>query len=203
MLLASIQDWVDRQLAVPAERWLLRTAAAAAVFAVALAVEGGIGGSSPWFVALVGLIGLASVVGPDSHMASIVIVLVAWRWLATVDDPLSWRVIVVAVGLHVHHAALAMLAAVPESAAIPASVLARWSFRSAVAIAAAVAVWVLVIVLDDRSFGGSAVLTAASLVIVAVGGVVLIAAVVDRGADRSGGPGEPTASGGLDDGAVS
>lgn len=180
MLLVRLQDWVDRQLAVPADRWLLRVAAAAAVFVTALAVEGGFGGATPWFVAVVGVIGLASVVGPDSHMASIVVVIVVWRWLAVVDDPLSWRLAIVAVALHVHHASLALLASVPESATIPTSALARWAVRSAIAVGAAVAVWVLVIVLDGRSLGGSAVLTAVSLVIVAAGGVALIAAVLDR-----------------------
>lgn len=185
MLLAALQDWVDRQLAVPPERWLLRVAAAAAVFVTAIAVEGGFGGGVPWFVAIVGVIGVASAVGPDSHMGSLVVLIVVWRWLAVVDDPLSWRLVVVAVGLHVHHTALAMLAAVPETASIPSSVLTRWGARSGVAVAAAIAVWLLVIALDGRSFGGSAVLTAASLAIVAAGGVALIAAVLDRG------PGEP------------
>lgn len=180
MLLAGLHDWVDRQLAVSAERWWLRAAAYASVIAVALAVERDIGGVSSWFVAVVGVIGLASVLGPDSQMSSLVILIVVWRWMATVDDPISWPVIVVAIGLHVYHSTLALLAAVPESAPIPHSVIARWIRRSAYAVGAAAATWLLTIVLDGRSFGGSAFLTAASLAIVAAGGVTLIGAVLQR-----------------------
>lgn len=188
MRLAALHDWVDRQLAVSAERWWLRTAAFASVIAVAFAVERDIGGVSSWFIVVVGLIGMASVLGPDSQMSSLVILIVVWRWMATVDDPISWPVIVVAIGLHVYHSTLALLAAVPDSATIPHSVIARWMMRSAYAVGAGAATWLLTIVLDGRSFGGSAFLTAASLAIVAAGGVTLIGAVLQREPDPSTGP---------------
>ena len=181
----ELQRWIDRQLMVPAELWWLRVAAVVAMLVVAFAVEGSVAGAAAWFVTLTMVLAVASALAPDFPAGSLLLVIVVWRWLATVDDPVAWPVVFVAVGLHVHHSALALLAAVPDTTVLPRAVLMRWMLRSAVAIVAGIGTWVLVVVFDRRSFGGSAVLTAASLMIVAVGAVALAMAAVrsDTSAD--------------------
>ena len=161
------QAWVAAQLVLPPERWALRAIAFGGSLLAIFAAERAAGSTSPAVVFLVGLIALLATFRPDSHVSSVAIALLAWRWLAGADDPLGWPVLVVAVGLLAMHAALALMAATPERARLPRSVAIRWAVRCVWVVSATAASWVFVLALDARSLGGSVVMNAAAIAAVA------------------------------------
>ncbi len=188
MNLERVQNWVAAQAALPDDRWLLRTLAYGGALIAMLATEHGAGSASVVVVFLIGGLALLATFGPDSHVSSLVVLAVGWRWLASVADPLAWPVVAVAIGLFLHHAACALLAAAPDHVELPGSVYRRWVVRSLVVVAVTVASWLLVVVLDGRSLGGSVVLTAAALVAVVGGAVVVVLGSLERASGDAAGP---------------
>lgn len=167
--------WLERQRRVSVDRWVLRAIAFSSAVGVAVidhlvSVRG-----SPWIIVVVVALAAMASFDPDSHFPTAVVLLVVWQWLVVVGDPLSVWLPVVAVGLYLHHASTALMAVLPESAAIPGTVVRRWLVASAGVAAATIATWALVVALDRRDLQGSASLTAATFVVVAtLAGVAIV-----------------------------
>lgn len=170
----SLQQWVDEFLETSRQQWLLRIAAVAAAAAAVLAASGA-SGRWWWSFALftVLVLAAASAIRPDTHTALVVVVVVGWHWLATVDDVDTPWLPFASVCLLVYHAVIALSANVPTGGDVPASVIGRWMRRTAVVGVATVVVWGLVVLFERRAAPGNAVLTAAALVLVAAGAVMI------------------------------
>ena len=169
----TAQDWVDLFIEAGGQQWLLRLVAVAAPIGAVLAAS--VAGGSWWAAGtfLVAVLAVASAVRPDTHLAVGVVVVVVWRWLASVDDVATPWLPVAAVCLLVFHTTIALTATIPLGAVVPGSVLRRWSARTTVAAGATVAVWAMVALLDGRDAPGNALLTGAALVLVALSAVAI------------------------------
>jgi hypothetical protein len=108
---------------------------------------------------LVIALALASVVNPDTHVATGTVVLVLWQWFVTTDDTTTPWTVPVASCLFVFHALVALMAFTPISATISVSVLLDWTLRCSYVLLATVGMWALVAVLSAWRPDGSATLT--------------------------------------------
>ena len=125
-----------------------------------------------WMVVVVGL-AVASAVRPDTHTALLVPVIVGWLWLVSVDDLDAPWLPVAALCLVAFHAVTALLASLPTGGAFPGSILRREARRLGLVAAATVAMWGVVVVLDQRDAPGNGLLTGLGLVIVAVAAALM------------------------------
>ena len=90
----------------------------------------------------------------DTHTALVAEAVVLWQWLATVDDVTSAWTVVVAMCLSVFHALVALMAVTPITAVVAPAILRSWVQRVLIVAAATLAVWVCVLVLDERRAPG-------------------------------------------------
>ena len=114
---------------------------------------------------------LVCAVAPDSHLGTLVVVLIGIEWLATTHDATSPWSLVVAVSLAAFHISMAAASVAPPSARWTLAMSRRWSRRSAALMLSAPVVWALSAAIHLADVGSSAGLVAASLLLLAVVGV--------------------------------
>ena len=130
---------------------------------------------------------VASVLLPDSHAATAVGAIVVLQWLATVDGTTSGWAILVALCLFVLHASVGLMALAPISATIDRSIVLRWARRSGSIVVATIAMWAVVVVMNERRAAGSAVLTAIGFI--SLTGLMLVTRAHSAPTDEDGGDG--------------
>ena len=169
------------------QRWALMAtgviAASAASTFTAVAADGRIGVA---FATIV-VFAVASVLLPDSHAATIAEAIVVLQWLLITDDTTSAWAIVVALCLFVFHAAVALMALTPITATIDRSIVLRWGRRSGSIVVATIAMWSLVLVMNERRAAGSAALTAIGFVTLT--GLILVTRAHSAPSDQDSGEG--------------
>jgi hypothetical protein len=173
MNLASGLEWFDRVRTIPLQRWGLIVVAVAAAVAASM-FTGVVAGQVNWaLLTLVFGTAIASTVRPDFHTALLVETMVVWHWAAGTDDPLTPWAIPTGLCVFVFHSAVALMSAAPMRATIERTVIRRWSIRSGYVVIAAVASWLLVVVMNGRQAPGSMAMTFVALVTLTV--LVLVA----------------------------
>jgi hypothetical protein len=168
-----LQAWIDRLYATSGQHWLLRAVSiAAAVGAVCTTAVA----SGRWWgfgVVLVVVLSVASALRPDLHTGAILIVVIWWNWIGTVEDVLTPWLLVVRMAVLVYHSSTALMAAVPPAATIPRATMMRWSTRTGLVAAATTGTWLVVVALDSRALRGHAGLTGLALAAIVAGALTV------------------------------
>ena len=157
--MSELQQSVDRLARVTAQRWTLAAVAVAAAVAASAVTAAASGDEVGLLVVLLLGVATVAVIRPDSHAALLVEVVVIGQWLAGTDDVIDPAVVAVAALLFVFHAIVALMAVTPSSAVVDRVLLWRWLHRSAYVLVATGAMWLAVVVIEDRRAPGSAQLT--------------------------------------------
>jgi len=168
-----LQAWIDRLYATSAQHWALRAISIAAAVG-ALCTTAIVSGR--WWafgVALVVVLSAASALRPDLHTGAVIIVVIWWNWIGTVEDVLTPWLLVISVAVLLFHATTALMATVPPTAIVPLASLLRWSVRTAMVAAATGGLWLVVIAFDSRALPGNAALTGAALAVIAAGAATM------------------------------
>jgi hypothetical protein len=148
------------------QRWSFSFAAVVAAPAAPIATSTAAGsGHSPFVLALVMGLAIASCAQPDSHVAVAVPVVAVWHWIASIGASTSGWTIVVALCLFVFHTIVALMATTPARGTIDRRSLSRWLRRTLAVVLATVGVWLLVLLVEQRQLAGSALVTATGLVV--------------------------------------
>lgn len=168
-----LQAWIDRLYATSAQHWALRAVSVAAAVG-ALCTTSMVSGRWWGFgLAVVIALSAASALRPDLHTAAVVIVVIWWNWIGTVEDVLTPWLLVVSVAVLLYHATTALMATVPPTAIVPRAALLRWWLRTVVVAGATAAIWLVVVAFDSRAWRGNAALTGVALAAVAAGAVTI------------------------------
>jgi hypothetical protein len=167
MTVGGLQLWIDRLWLVSPQRWLFIALSLCCVAGASTVTALASGTQTAVAVALMLALAVVAVARPDSHAALGVEVAMVWQWLATTDSATTPWVIPFAVLLLVFHALIALMAVTPINARVPASLVGRWAWRGCPVVAATIAMWGIVVILDQRSAPGSVVLTALGFVTLA------------------------------------
>lgn len=169
----QLQVLLDRLAITSWQRWALIACAvvsATAASAVCAVVAGQQTGGA---VAVIVVLAFAAAFRADSHIALIAAAVIVWQWIASAVNLATPWAIAVAGCLLVFHASIAIMAVTPITAVVGADVLRAWAIRVAVVTAATVAMWALVVGLDQASRPGRAIVTGAAFV--TLGALVLFA----------------------------
>lgn len=158
-----VQAVVDEFHETSAQRWGLRAVSVLAALGAVLAAAGASGRLWPAGLVIVATLALVATVRADNHVALVIVVIVVWHWLVTVDDASTAWLPVAAVCLLVHHTVTALVASLPAGGELPREVVEAWVRRTVIVAAATVALWAVVAVLDGRAADGNGVLTALAL----------------------------------------
>lgn len=159
-----------------AQRWSLAFSALVAATLVPIVTGVAGSGQSPIVLAIVvGLAG-AAVTQPDSHVALAVPFVAVWHWMASTDASTTGWALVVALCLFAFHTIVALLATTPPRATIDRGSCDRWLRRSVLVVLATGAVWLLVQLVAQQRFAGSAIITAAGFVVATMLMVAMITA---------------------------
>lgn len=118
-------DWSRSQ-------WVLRSVVAAGPL-VALLVGGG---APTWLVAVVAILGVGWAVVPESVVGTVVLLVVAARWVVGVDDPLGFPLLVATGGLSLAHLAATVAALGPGRLDLDRVTRRRWGVRALALLAA-------------------------------------------------------------------
>jgi len=170
---ARLQGWIVEVQDTSAQQWLLRAVALATSLGALAAVAAETGRWWPFGLVVITVLSVSSAFRPDSYAAALVIAIVAWHWLAVVDRVDTAWLPVTACMLFVYHSVIALTATFPIGGVVPAQTLVVWLRRIALVSGATVAMWGLVVVLDQRKTAGNGFLTALALLVVAGGAVAL------------------------------
>jgi hypothetical protein len=112
---------------------------------------------------------------------------VVLQWLAIADDTTSAWSMLLALCLFVFHSAVALMALTPISATIDRSIVLQWARRSGLIVIVTIAMWSLVLVMNERRAAGSAALTAIGFITLT--GVMLVTRAHSAPSDQDGGEG--------------
>ena len=172
---------------VSRQRWALMAVGVLAASAASMFTALAAGHQVGVVLALILGFAVASVLLPDSHATTATETIVVLQWWAMTDRNTSAWSILVALSLFVFHAAVALMALTPITATIARSIVLRWARRSALIVVATLAMWSLVLLLNERRATGSAALTAIGLVTLT--GLILVtrahsAPTADHGDER-------------------
>lgn len=168
-----LQQWIDEVLESSLQQWLLRTVALLMPFAALLAAAGA---NERWWPAgffIVGILGAAAAMRPDTHAALVVVIAIVWHWLATVDGTGGWWLLGAALCLLVYHGVIAISASLPTGGDLPLSTIGGWLVRTATVGVIATIVWGFVVVLDRRDAPGNGLLTGLALAVIAIAAVLI------------------------------
>lgn len=168
MNIEGLQDLLDRVRVTSWQRWLFIVAAIASALGASRFTAVAAGHSPGVVLALV--FGLAAVAcaRADTHVGLVGGGIVVWQWLATVDDTATPWAVAVAACLLMFHTLLALMAVTPITAVVSPSIARSWGRRVLVALLAPLAVWVCVLLLDERQIPGNVLLTFAGFVTLTV-----------------------------------
>lgn len=169
----ALQRWIDEFHATSAQQWLFHLVAVVAALGALVAAAGANGRLWPAGLVMVSLLALAAAVRPDTHMALVVIVVIVWHWLATVEGVGGPWLPITVLYLLVHHSVIALSASVPTGGALPAATIGQWARKTALVGCASVGTWALVALLDGRHTAGNGLLTGLALAIVAAAAVLI------------------------------
>ncbi len=117
------------------------------------------------------LLAVGCAVAPDGPLGVLVIMLVAIEWGASVHDRTTLWSVAVAAALALFHVCLAAATVSPPGARWTSAMCRRWTRRAAVAMGSGVATWAVLVAIDGYEMPSSAILVAASLLVLALGGV--------------------------------
>jgi hypothetical protein len=110
----------------------------------------------------------------------VVVVVIVWHWLATVDGPGGAWLLIASLCLLLFHAVIALSASVPIGGEIPMATIGQWLRTTALGSGATVGVWTLVVLLDGRNTSGNGALTGLALAIVAGAAVMIRSRSIDQ-----------------------
>ncbi len=116
-------------------------------------------------------IALVCTVRPDSHVGLLVVLAVGGDWLATVHDRATPWSVLAAASLAVFHASMAAASVAPPAARWTRAMCRRWTRRSFAVMVASLGTWAVVAAVHGRHIASSAILIAASLIIIAIAGL--------------------------------
>jgi hypothetical protein len=171
---------IDGVRATSGQRWLLAVIAVLSPV-IACIVIGAATDFTPTAVAvIVGLLAIASAVRPDTHIAVFVIVVVVVFWLARIDDVTTPWALIVAVALFAYHAVISLMSTAPSSAVFDHATVRTWLRRSFLVVVGTVAVWGLVLALDQGRRPGNGLLSLAALAALMIAIVLVRARSVSR-----------------------
>lgn len=176
----SLQRWIDEFHDTSGQQWLLRAVAVASALGAVVAAAAA---NERWWPAgliVVGVLATASAIRPDTHVALVVVVVIVWHWLATVDGVGGPWLLVASLCLLVHHAVIALSASLPTGGDVSSATIAQWLQRIALGGAMATVVWILVVLFDRRDAAGNGLLTGLALAILAAGAVLIRSRSLDR-----------------------
>ena len=142
-----LQEFIDLARVVSPQRWRLGFLAVTSATVAAVAAGFGIG---PFLVLMVVIPAVISTISAGTQTAVVVVLIVVVEWLGSADDVTSPAALVIALALFVFHAILALLAVTPHSASVSPVVLRRWVQRSSFVGGSTIALWVFVLVLEQR-----------------------------------------------------
>ena len=164
----GLQDLLDRVRVTSWQRWLFIAVAVVSVVGASTLTAAVAGHLTGIVLALV--VGLAAVAcaRADTHTGLVAGAIVVWQWLATVDDVSSPWTVAVAACLLVFHTLLALMAVTPITAVVSPPILRTWGRRLLIVLTATLAVWMCVLVLDQRQSPGNVLLTFAGFVTLTV-----------------------------------
>ncbi len=117
------------------------------------------------------ILAIGSVFAPDGPLGALVIMLVAIEWGATVHDRTTFWAVAVAAALAMFHVCLAAATVSPPGARWTSAMCRRWTRRAAVAMGSGVTTWAVLVAIDGYEMPSSAILVAASLVVLALAGL--------------------------------
>jgi hypothetical protein len=161
---AEVPAPLQRLVRVAPQRWLLGALAVVAGTGSSIVTGVSGGGLPPLVLLIVGALAVLSAIRPDAHTALVLVAVVVWQWVVVVDDPTGPAVVAVALTLLVFHSTIALLAPSPVTAHLDPGILRCWLRRTGLVAGATVAVWGLVLLMDQRRASGSAVVTLAGFV---------------------------------------
>ena len=159
-----LSHMIERLLLVSRQRWVLVAVSLASAVAASWLAAAEEGNQTGVVVVIVVAMAIAATILPDSHAALFVVAVILWQWLASADDVLTPLAVPLALCLFVFHATIALMAVTPISAHVDRPTLARWMMRSTYVAVATVAMWVIIVVMNERRAPGSATLTALGFV---------------------------------------
>ncbi len=168
-----LQRWIDELHDISRQQWLLRLIAVIAPIGAMASVALEVGRWWPFGLVVVAALSVASAFRPDSHTATAVIGIIAWHWLATVEQVDTVWLPIAACCLLAYHSVIALTATFPVGGVVPTTTLVQWLRRTAIGCGATVAMWALVVIVDRREAAGNGFLTAIALAIVAAGAVAV------------------------------
>ena len=176
----SLQRWIDEFHDSSRQQWLLRAIAVAASIGAVVAAAGA---NERWWPAgliVVGVLATASAIRPDTHTAVVVVVVIVWHWLATVDGVGGPWLLVASLCLLLYHAVIALSASLPTGGDVSSATIGQWLRRTALGGATATIVWLCVVLFDRRDAAGNGALTALALAILAAGAVLVRSRSLDQ-----------------------
>jgi hypothetical protein len=124
-------------------------------------------------VLLVGAFAVLSAVAPDSHAPLGVVLVLGVYWAMSIEEAISWQLLVLAVLLVVFHVACLLASYGPPSAVLDRTLLALWWPRVAALSVVAGLVWVAALVASRTDLPASGWLLAAGLLVVLAWTVLL------------------------------
>lgn len=175
-----LQAWIDELHATSGQQWALRVVVVLAPLGALGAVTAEVGRWWPFGAVLVTALAIASALRPDSHTSLLVVAVVAWHVLATVDGVDTPWIVVVACCLLLHHSVVALTASYPVGGVVPTATLVSWAQRTGLTAGSTIGMWVLVVVMERRDAAGNGLLTALAVAIVAASSVFIRSRSLDR-----------------------
>lgn len=182
-----LQTLLDTVRATSRQRWLLVVVAISAPLtasALIAAESGRLSSGTVGLVCLLAGVAIAAAAYPDAHTGLVIIGIIAWQWIASVDNAANVRSVAVALCLVAMHSALALMAVTPYTAVVERSVLRRTAGRAADVFVPTVLVWLIVVAFDGVNRPGDAFLAFLALSTVVVG-VIALRAVGGRDGPRN------------------
>lgn len=164
-------DFGLRQLtrSLSLDQWVLRaTMAGATVICMVATMQASSSGGGAFWLVLVSFCGFWAVVSPDTAGPwTLIATLVLWWW-ASVDDPMSGWVLVLALGVLTIHAAAALVCTGPPSVSFGRETLARWGSAVAAIAGVTLLLGLVLHIIDDADAQASTMRLALALVVVAL-----------------------------------
>jgi hypothetical protein len=171
----DVAGQLQRLVRVSSQRWLLGALAVATGAGASIIAGVSGGGLPPIVLLLVGALALLSAVRPDTHTGLVLVAVVVWQWVVVVDDPTGPAVLAVALALLVFHGTVDLMAPAPVTVQLDHGILRSWLRRIALVAAATVAVWGLVLLMEQRRAAGSNVVS-----LVGLGAALVLVALLHR-----------------------
>lgn len=176
----SLQRHVDSVVEASRQQWFLRLAALTTAIGAMFATTAAAGRWSALPLIIVPILAAITAMRPDSHAALVLMVVVMWHWLATVEGIDTPWLPITAACLVGHHSVVALMATVPIGGVLPPGTIVRWLRNTGVAAGGGLVMWALVVVLDRRDAPGNLVLTVLALVVVAAAATAIRSASANR-----------------------